>query len=268
MTRSRRSLPFSVLVSGLVFANACGRTALDAPLPRGAQSTGGTNSGLIGTGGNSGGTSQSSTSNAGGTIAGSTGGSAGGSSQSSAGSSGGAIAGNASGGVGGTSQSSTNSMGGTTAGGSGGSPGGVCDEIPCLAPSVRDCAPSGGCTSQGMVGPTPLSTTSNYCYANGVKTQTVATVTGPSPITSTVTFKHDNQTCFSVDTATMDGSTYTLVFRDSSGKQIATGGVGGGGLWILCDGSSTPALISDACSNAAYLVASGSASCNPGLCTF
>ncbi len=211
MIRLRCSLLLSVLVVGLVSANACGRTEMNVTSREGGQITGGASSGSIPAGATGGSTTAGSV-----------------------------------GRTGGTSRSGTSSVGGT--GGSGGSDGGVCSEAPCWASLTVGCLPSGGCTyqhTQTSVSGTLLET-GTYCYSNGVKQQQTTTTT-----TSTMTAKRDNNICYSSELSLSTGSfvlrdgggnqvaTGTLS-RDSHGTYTVV---------VTCNGGQ-PTRLSDACYNA------------------
>ena len=231
-------LLLSALVAGLALASACGRSDFP-PIPD-AGSTGATPSEPSGTGGNRGGTGSGSGTNAvGGIVAAGSGGS-----------------------IGGTSVVSS-AVGGTITGGSGGSGGGVCDEIPCLAPMVRGCMPSGSCTSQSATA--GLVPTTTYCYANGVKEQTVVRASGTTSIVATLTVKRDAQICYSIDVSMTDPSAISYAFRDGSGTQVATGtGTSSASLPVVTCNGGSPTPISIACG----ALVSATASCTPGSCTF
>lgn len=173
--------------------------------------------------------------------------------------------GSSGGGIGGAG-SGTSSVGGTTAGGSGGSSDGACSEIPCLAPLMLGCLPSGTCTSDTTSTwpdiPPTYPETDTYCFSNGVKHQVTITTT-----TTTSTFKRDNTVCYSADlSAGADSSTFSVVFRDAGGAQIATGTLNGvtSALVVTCNGSQ-PWLVSDACHNAAGVAI---IACTKGWCVF
>jgi len=164
------------------------------------------------------------------------------------------------GGTGGTTRPATGGVGGSATGGTGGGTSGTCSEVPCLAPLLLGCAPAGNCTTQSnTVG---MGYAQSDCYANGVKQQTVAKLSGV--IVANVTVSQNGATCYSIDaTGSISGSTLSYVFRDANGKQVATGTdeISSSFIMVTCDGAQSVTL-SDACSS----LVGGSGSCATGVC--
>jgi hypothetical protein len=169
------------------------------------------------------------------------------------------------GGRGGNSGSGGNSGGrGGNSGGSGGSATGPCAEVPCYADLINDCLPEGECTMQAQSGASSNTTTANVCFANGVKEQVVARLTGSGVLKGTVTYKRGNAICFSMDVAfSSDGKSASYVVRDGAGKQVATASEDARGTTMTCTGGQ-PTRLSPACVNAG----ASDSECTRGLCSF
>ena len=139
----------------------------------------------------------------------------------------------------------------------------ACNEVPCLASLFLPCQPTAPCTAEQSS--TPTGSTSNTCYANGVKQQVVSTLSG-NDIFATSTEKRDAGVCFTIEVSLSLTATSALyVFRDGAGNQVATvtAAVNTDVLIVTCNGE-IPTQVSQACLD----TASVSSTCTAGVCDF
>ena len=144
--------------------------------------------------------------------------------------------------------------------------GSVCSEVPCLAAILLPCQPAAPCTS-AQSGTTAPAETTNTCYANGVKHQSVSRLVG-NDFFATLTGKRETGVCYTIEVSLSLASTPTTalyVFRDGAGNQVATGTaeVNTDVVIVTCNGG-TPTPLSQACQD----TASTSSACTDGPCTY
>jgi len=148
-------------------------------------------------------------------------------------------------------------------GGNGGAGGttstGACNYPSCVASLAATCAPSGTCVEQSDA--TTFAT--NDCYSNGVKVLTTLNLTSGSAV---VTYKNGSTTCYSIEAASTNGTTFTLTVKNAAGATIATGTEDDSGTTpvatVTCTGGQAVTLNS-ACDTSGT---SSSASCTTGTC--
>jgi hypothetical protein len=142
----------------------------------------------------------------------------------------------------------------------------LCSEVPCLASLFLPCQPSATCTSDDTTTTTPgADSTSSYCYSNGVKQQTVSSLSGDG-IIYTYIEKRDTGMCFTIEaTISLTGGTALYVFRDGNGSQVATGtaALDTSILVVACNGGKAT-QVSQSCLDTASIPSA----CSTGSCVF
>jgi hypothetical protein len=157
---------------------------------------------------------------------------------------------------------------GGTGGGAGGSGGSTADGSllaampPCLATMVKDCLPSGTCTTQ-VVDPNNPGIL-NSCYGNGVKTCVTMNATANSMVSTTT--KADGKTvCYKIEaTSAGTGSIMTMSFKDAAGSELGTATPGGSStapLTVTCKSDGKPYQWDWAAVNAALACTAGTCAC-------
>ena len=237
MLTNRKVASILSLVAGVALA-ACssstgGGGGTDGGLGGTTGATGGTSGGLGGTSGGLGGTSGGLGGTSGGL--GGTSGGLGGTSGGLGGTSGGD--GGTSGGLGGTSGGDGGTSGGLggTSGGDGGTSGGLggtsgnpaCDPPQCLIDFANSlgsgCAAMGACVTQTTQAGT--SSTSNTCYANGVKVRGVTAfdlASGSGSIKITIIKSDGATTCASFEAMIMGTMSPPFLLKDGAGNTVVT----------------------------------------------
>lgn len=122
-----------------------------------------------------------------------------------------------SGGAGGGAADAAGDMGAGGADGGSGSDAVASCSIPCLQNLLTQCPPEGACT-ESESGMAPVSSTTNSCYANGVKTQFSLALTG----LAFRVFKPGGAACFSMEVGLADIQTGSASIKDGTGTVIAT----------------------------------------------
>jgi hypothetical protein len=158
----------------------------------------------------------------------------------------------------------TTGAGGTTPGGDAGTPPASGCMIPCIVALTKDCVPSGVCMEA------TAGTTSNRCYANGVKVGTSLTIALP-PIFNVTTKKPDGSVCYTAS-GMLTGASASLVFKNAAGQQIGTGTYDGTNATVMCDGANFDPASVASCASVLSLPSipgstSPSGSCSAGACT-
>jgi hypothetical protein len=162
--------------------------------------------------------------------------------------------------------------GGTTTAGTGGAGGSAnCGDIPsCFVTLISGCEPSGTCVEAdtNTVTATTVTTTSNVCYANGVKamTMTTADLTTDQGSGTIRYLKSNGATCFNATITTDSADNPVITFMNAAGTTVGTETTDAAGDEILTCTGGQPVIVNDTgnCDMPSGMTTSGD--CTQGTC--